>query len=90
MPIPVVISAYSDRTFTFITKKPPNSYFIKKAVKIESGSKTPGLASAGTITMAQIRELAKEKMVDMNANTIEAACQMLVGSARSMGIQVVE
>lgn len=90
MPIPVVITAFSDRSFTFVTKQPPNTYWIKKAAKIESGSKTPGTATAGTITMAQIREIAKEKMVDMNANDIEAACQMLVGSARSMGLQVVE
>jgi large subunit ribosomal protein L11 len=90
MPIPVVITAFSDRTFTFITKKPPNTYWIKKAAKIDSGSKTPGTATVGTITMAQIREIAKDKMADMNANDIDAACQMLVGSARSMGIQVVE
>jgi len=90
MPIPVVISAYSDRTFTFITKKPPNTYYIKKAAKIESGSKTPGSNVVGTITMAQIREIAKDKMVDMNANDIEAACKMLIGSARSMGLQIVE
>ncbi|NTU76540.1 MAG: 50S ribosomal protein L11 [Alphaproteobacteria bacterium] len=90
MPIPVVITAFSDRSFTFITKKPPNTYYIKKAAKIESGSKTPGTATAATITMAQVKEIAKDKMVDMNANDIEAACRMLVGSARSMGIQVVE
>lgn len=90
MPIPVVITAFSDRTFTFVTKKPPNTYWIKKAAKIESGAKTPGTAIVGKISMAQIREIAKEKMVDMNANDIEAASAMLVGSARSMGIQVTE
>jgi large subunit ribosomal protein L11 len=90
MPIPVVITAFSDRTFTFVTKKPPNTYYIKKAAKIDSGSKTPGTAVVASITMAQIREIAKDKMVDMNANDVDAACQMLVGSARSMGIQVVE
>lgn len=90
MPIPVVITAFSDRTFTFVTKKPPNTYYIKKAAKIESGSKTPGTAVVAQITMAQIREIAKDKMVDMNANDIDAACRMLVGSARSMGIKVVE
>ena len=91
MPIPVVITAFSDRTFTFVTKKPPNTYYIKKAAKIESGSKTTGIAApVASITMAQIREIAKDKMVDMNANDIEAACKMLVGSARSMGVQVVE
>jgi len=90
MPIPVVITAFSDRTFTFITKQPPNTYYLKKAAKIESGSKTPGTVTSGTITMTQIREIAKEKMQDMNANDIDAACQMLIGSARSMGLQVVE
>lgn len=90
MPIPVVISAFSDRSFTFVTKRPPNTYWLKKAAKITSGSKTPGTSTVATITMEQIREIAKEKMVDMNANDIDAACQMLVGSARSMGLKVVE
>jgi len=90
MPIPVVITAFSDRTFNFITKRPPNTYWLKKAAKIQSGAKTTGTETVGTITMAQIREIAKEKMADMNANDIEAACQMLVGSARSMGLRVVE
>jgi large subunit ribosomal protein L11 len=90
MPIPVVITAFSDRTFTFITKKPPNTYYIKKAAKLESGSKTPGTAMVGSITMAQVREIAKDKMADLNANDIEAASKMIIGSARSMGIQVVE
>lgn len=89
-PIPVVITAFSDRSFTFITKMPPNTYFIKKAVKLDKGSKTPGTASVGSITMAQLREIAKQKMVDMNANDIEAAASMLAGSARSMGLKVVE
>ena len=90
MPIPVVITAFNDRTFTFITKKPPNTYWIKKAIKLDSGSKTPGTSIVGKITMKQIREIAKEKIVDMNANDIEGAAKMLAGSARSMGIQVVE
>lgn len=90
MPIPVVITAFSDRSFTFITKQPPNTYFIKKAAKIESGSKTPGTSTAGKITKAQVKEIAKQKMVDLNANDIEAASKMIEGSARSMGIQVVE
>ena len=88
-PIPVVITAFSDRSFTFITKQPPNTYFIKKAAKIESGAKTPGTEEVATITMAQIREIAQKKMVDLNANDIDAACQMLIGSARSMGVKVV-
>ncbi|MDE1901232.1 MAG: 50S ribosomal protein L11 [Alphaproteobacteria bacterium] len=90
MPIPVVITAFSDRTFTFITKQPPNTYFIKKAAKIEKGANTTGTQSVGTVTMAQIREIAKQKMADLNANDIDAACQMLIGSARSMGVKVVE
>ena len=89
-PIPVVITAFSDRSFTFITKMPPNSYYIKKAIKIEHGSKTPGTDTVGKITKAQIREIAKQKMPDLNANDIEAACSMIAGSARSMGVQVVE
>jgi len=88
MPIPVVITAFSDRTFTFITKQPPNTYFIKKAAKIDKGAQTAGTQTVGTITMDQIREIAAKKMVDMNANDIEAASAMLVGSARSMGLKV--
>jgi large subunit ribosomal protein L11 len=88
-PIPVVITAYSDRSFTFVTKQPPNTYFIKKAAKIESGAKTPGTQEVGSITMAQVREIAQKKMADLNANDIDAACQMIIGSARSMGIKVV-
>jgi large subunit ribosomal protein L11 len=90
MPIPVVITAYSDRSFTFITKQPPNTYFIKKAAKIEKGAKTTGAETVGTITMAQIREIAAKKMADLNANDIEAASKMIIGSARSMGLEVVE
>ncbi|MEB3702736.1 50S ribosomal protein L11 [Candidatus Bealeia paramacronuclearis] len=90
MPIPVVITAYADRTFSFVTKTPPNSYFIKKAAGLAKGSKTPGLAKAGQITMKQVREIAELKMPDLNANDIEAASQMIIGSARSMGIEVTE
>ncbi len=90
-PIPVVITAYQDRTFTFITKTPPVSHFLKKAAKIQKGSQTPGKgATVGKVTMAQIREIAKEKMKDLNANDIDAAAQMIKGSATSMGLQVVE
>ena len=89
-PIPVVITAFSDRSFTFITKMPPNSFFIKKAANIQQGSKTPGTDNVGTITMAQVKEIAKQKMQDLNANDLEAACSMIVGSARSMGVQVKE
>ena len=89
-PIPVTITAYGDRTFTFIMRTPPASYFLKKAAKLESGSKTPGRDVAGKVTKAQIREIAEKKMADLNANDIEAAMQMIAGSARSMGLQVVE
>jgi large subunit ribosomal protein L11 len=85
-----VITAYGDRTFTFIMKTPPVSYFLKQAAKIESGSKTPGLAKAGKVTKAQVREIAEKKMVDLNANDVEAAMMMIAGSARSMGLDVVE
>ncbi len=90
MPIPVVITAFSDRSFTFVTKQPPNSYFIKKAAKIEKGAKLVGAETVGTITKAQVMEIAKQKMQDLNANDLEAACSMIIGSARSMGVQVVE
>lgn len=88
-PIPVEIAVYQDRSFTFITKTPPNTYFIKKSLGIKKGGATPGRGdSLGKITMSQIEEIAKEKMVDMNANTVEAAIKMIAGSARSMGLEV--
>ena len=91
MPIPVVITAYGDRTFTFVTKTPPNTYFIKKAAGLDKGSQTPGKgATVGKITMKQIRDIAEIKMKDLNANDVDAAAQMIKGSARSMGIEVVE
>ena len=89
MPIPVVITVYGDRTFTFVTKTPPNSYFLLKEAKIQKGSKTPGTATVGQISMDQIRKIAAIKLVDMNANDVEAAASMLAGSARSMGLEVV-
>jgi large subunit ribosomal protein L11 len=87
-PIPVVITAYADKSFTFEMKQPPVTYFIKKAVNLKSGSKLPGKESAGTITTAQLREIAEKKMKDLNADDIDAAVSMIAGSARSMGIQV--
>ncbi len=91
MPIPVVITAFADRSFTFVTKSPPNTYFLKKAAGIEKGSQTTGKGSSvGRVTMAQIREIAEKKMVDLNAKDIDGACRMLIGSARSMGLDVVE
>jgi large subunit ribosomal protein L11 len=91
MPIPVVITAFADRSFTFVTKSPPNSYFLKKAAGIEKGSQTTGKGRpAGRVTMAQIREIAEQKMQDLNAKDPEGAYRMLIGSARSMGLEVVE
>lgn len=90
MPIPVVITAFSDRSFSFVTKTPPASYFLMKAAKIEKGSQTPGRGSVGKVTMAQCRDIAKQKMADMNAHDVDHAALMIAGSARSMGLQVVE
>jgi large subunit ribosomal protein L11 len=90
MPIPVVITAYQDRSFTFEMKTPPVSYFIKKAAKLESGSKTPGREKVGAVTKSQVQEIAEKKMKDLNCETIEAAMRMIEGSARSMGIEVKE
>jgi len=90
-PTPVVITAFSDRTFSFITKTPPNTYFLLKAAKIEKGSTTPGKgANVGRVTKTQLREIAAVKMKDMNANDVDAAVRMLAGSARAMGLTVVE
>ncbi|MBV8488277.1 MAG: 50S ribosomal protein L11 [Planctomycetaceae bacterium] len=91
MPVPVVITAYGDRSFSFVTKSSPNSYFLKKAAGIEKGSQTSGKGSSvGRVTMAQLREIAAQKMQDLNAKDIDGACRMLIGSARSMGLDVVE
>lgn len=91
MPIPVVITAFGDRTFTFITKTPPNTYFLKKAAGITKGTPTPGKGTpSGRVTTSQLREIAANKMKDMNANDVEGAVSMLAGSARSMGLTVVE
>jgi large subunit ribosomal protein L11 len=91
MPIPVVITCFSDRSFTFVTKTPPVTYFLKKAAGVEKGSQTTGRGGpAGKVTVKQVREIAEKKMVDLNANNVEAAMQMVKGSARSMGLEVVE
>jgi large subunit ribosomal protein L11 len=90
MPIPVVITAYGDRSFTFVTKTPPNSYFLKKAAGIEKGSTAPGKSGVGRVTMAQVRDIAQKKMQDLNAKDLDGACRMIIGSARSMGLEVVE
>lgn len=90
MPIPVVITAYADRTFTFTTKTPPASFFLKKAAKVQKGHSTVGKGTfIGKVTEAQLREIAEAKMVDLNANDLDAAVEMIRGSARSMGLQVV-
>jgi large subunit ribosomal protein L11 len=89
-PTPVVITIYADRSFTFELKTPPMSHFLKKAAKIESGSKTPGRDSAGSVTKAQVKEIAEAKMKDLNCSTLEAAMRMVEGSARSMGLAVKE
>ena len=89
-PIPVVITIYADRSFTFEMKTPPMSFFLKQAAKIASGSKAPGRDKAGKVTKAQVREIAEKKMKDLNANDIEAAARIIEGSARAMGLRVVE
>ena len=90
VPTPTVITVYADRSFSFETKTPPASYFIKQAAKLESGSQEPGRTVVGAVRMSQLREIAEKKMVDLNANDVEAACRMLAGTARSMGVQVME
>jgi large subunit ribosomal protein L11 len=89
-PLPTVITVYADRSFTFITKTPPATFLIKKAINLKSGSKEPGKVSAGTITRAQLADVAQIKMVDLNANDLDAAIKIIEGSARAMGLQVVE
>ncbi len=90
MPIPVVITAYADRTFSFVTKTPPVSFLLRRAAGIEKGSQTPGRQSAGRVTVAQCREIAEQKMKDLNAYDLDAATRIIMGSARSMGLEVVE
>ena len=87
-PIPVKITVFADKSFTFAMKTPPASFFLKKAAKINSGSKEPGRASAGTVTMDQIHEIAQAKLADLNTNDVEQAAKIIAGSARSMGLQV--
>lgn len=96
-PIPVVITAYADRSFTFETKLPPVTFFLKKAAGLKlgkkpaSGSKTPGRGEfVGSVTQAQVKEIAEKKMPDLNCHTVESAVTMIAGSARAMGLQVVE
>ncbi len=90
IPIPVKITVFEDKSFEFITKTPPASYFIKQAAKLKSASKLPGREVAGQVRRSQVKEIAEKKMVDLNANDIDAAMKIIEGSARSMGIEVVE
>ena len=88
--VPVEITIYEDRSFTFVTKTPPASYFLRKAAGLEKGSQTPGRGFVGKVTMSQVRQIAEQKMADLNAADIDAAAEMIRGSARSMGLEVVE
>jgi large subunit ribosomal protein L11 len=90
MPIPVIITIYGDRSFSFEMRTPPVSYYLKKAAKIETGSKTPGRDSVGSVSKAQVKEIAQQKMKDLNCDTVESAMRMIEGSARSMGLEVRE
>ena len=90
MPIPTVITVFADRSFTFVTKTPPASFLIKKAANLKSGSKEPGKVTAGKIARSELSKIAELKMADLNANNIEMATRIIEGSARSMGLEVVE
>ncbi|MFL6850656.1 MAG: 50S ribosomal protein L11 [Sphingomicrobium sp.] len=89
-PIPTVITVYADRSFSFTTKTPPASFLIKKAAKIQKGSQEPGKTAAGSIKRSQLRDIAETKMKDLNANDLDAATKIIEGSARAMGLNVVE
>jgi large subunit ribosomal protein L11 len=89
-PLPTVITVYQDKSFTFVTKTPPATFFIKKALNITSGSKLPGRDVVGKISLSQCREIAEKKMKDLNANDLDQATKIIAGSARSMGLEVVE
>ena len=88
-PVPVVITIYQDRSFTFEMKTPPVSHFLKKAAKVQKGGATPGRSTSGKVTRDQVRDIAEQKMKDLNANDVDAAMRMVEGSARSMGLEVV-
>ena len=90
MPIPTVITVYGDRSFTFVTKTPPASFLIKKAAKLKSGSKEPGKVSAGKIKRSELTKIAELKMADLNANDLDQATKIIEGTARAMGLEVVE
>ena len=88
MPIPVEITVYQDRSFAFVTKTAPASYFLKRAAGLDKAAEEPGKEAVGRVTLAQVREIAEKKMVDLNANDLDGAVRMIIGSARSMGIEV--
>jgi large subunit ribosomal protein L11 len=88
-PLPTVITVYQDKSFTFVTKTPPASFYLKQAAKLKSGSKAPGRDVAGRVTMKQCRDIAEKKMKDLNANDLDQATKIIAGSARSMGLEVV-
>jgi len=90
MPIPVVITVFSDKSFSFVTKTPPVSFYLKKAAGKEKGSSEPGRTIGGSVKISQVREIAENKMKDLNAADINGAIEMVKGSARSMGLEVVE
>ena len=90
IPLPVIITAFSDRRFTFIIKTPPVSYFLKKAAGIEKGTQTPGRTSIAQLTQLQIQQIAEQKKADMNTTDLQGAMRMVIGSARSLGIEIVE
>ena len=89
-PLPTVITVYQDKSFTFVTKTPPATFFLKKATGLKSGAKLTGRETVGSITRAQLREIAEKKMKDLNANDLEAAAKIIEGSARAMGLKIVE
>ncbi|MEE9544523.1 MAG: 50S ribosomal protein L11 [Rhodospirillales bacterium] len=90
VPIPVIVTAYQDRSFSFVTKTPPASYFLKEAAGLDKAAEEPGKEIVGQVTRRQVREIAEKKLVDLNSNDMDAACRMIIGSARSMGIEVVD
>ena len=88
IPIPTVITAYADRTFSFVTKTPPASYYLKKAAGLPKAAQNPGKEVVGSVTMKQVREIVELKKADLNTSDLDQACKMIIGSARSMGIEV--
>jgi len=88
MPIPTIITVFADKSFTFETKTPPASFYLRKAAKVDKGANNPGKETKGTVTVAQVREIAEAKMQDLNATNVDQAMKIIMGSARSMGLEV--